>query len=125
MYTKLFVPFLKMNNLHYICIDIYIKRDRNNYMEKKEMNKLVDTAAVTRHNFGHVVSRVRWEDELSVICFYVFVCNILTCSVILGLGKLHCLLKGMAKETKRGPKQLKTSVMMMRKKRIGMKKWKK
>jgi hypothetical protein len=27
------------------------------------MNKLVDTAAVTRHNVGHIGTRVEWEDE--------------------------------------------------------------
>jgi hypothetical protein len=39
MYTKLFVPFLKMNNLLCIYIDIEKNRnekDRNKYMEKGE-----------------------------------------------------------------------------------------
>lgn len=89
------------------------------------MNKFVETAAVTRLDVGHIVMRVRWEVELSIMCLCVFVCNVLTCSVILGLGKQRCLPKGMSKETKKGPKQLKTSVMRMRKKRIGGKKWKK
>lgn len=90
------------------------------------MNKLAETTAVTRHNVGHILTRVRLEDEVFIICLYVVVfCSILTCSVILGLGKLQCLLKGMAKERKKDLKLLKTSVMRMRKKITGMKTWKK
>jgi hypothetical protein len=37
------------------------------------MNKLMETAAVTRLDVGHIVMRVRREVELSVICLCVCV----------------------------------------------------
>jgi hypothetical protein len=53
MHAKVFVPFLKMNNVQYICIDIE-KREIEINIWRMEMNKLMETAAVTRFDVGHM-----------------------------------------------------------------------
>lgn len=80
MYAKLFVPFLKMNNLQCMYIDIE-KREIEINIWRKEMNKFVETAAVTRFDVGLIVMRVRWEAGLSIICLCVCVCVCVSVSV--------------------------------------------
>lgn len=49
--------------VHRIYMYKNIIREIEIIVSRKEMNKLVDTAAVTRQNIGHIGTRVEWEDE--------------------------------------------------------------